>query len=62
MQDPSIPVHKKGVLMSFLTGQSIAIPEKDMARFLIILSMSMHVQYDLRTNMLKTCYAYFFFV
>ena len=30
MQDPSIPVHKKGVLTSFVNGQSIPIPEKDM--------------------------------
>ena len=29
MQDPSIPVHKKGVLTSFLDGKSIPIPEKD---------------------------------
>jgi hypothetical protein len=29
MQDPSIPVNKKGVLTSFLTGQPMPIPEKD---------------------------------
>lgn len=29
MQDPSIPVSKKGVLTSFLTGQPMPIPEKD---------------------------------
>ena len=29
MQDPSIPVNKKGVLTSFLNGQPMPIPEKD---------------------------------
>lgn len=29
MQDPSIPVNKKGILMSFMTGQPMPIPEKD---------------------------------
>jgi len=31
MQDPSIPVNKKGILTSFLTGQPMPIPEKDNA-------------------------------
>lgn len=30
MQDPTVPIHKKGVLTSFLTGESTSIPEKDM--------------------------------
>jgi len=29
MQDPSIPVNKKGMLTSFLTGIPMPIPEKD---------------------------------
>ena len=29
MQDPSIPVNKKGILTSFLTGLPMPIPEKD---------------------------------
>jgi len=33
MQDPSMPVGKnKGVLTSFITGQPMVIPEKDIVR------------------------------
>jgi hypothetical protein len=35
MQDPSIPVNKKGVLTSFLTGQPMPIPEKDNVLLLV---------------------------
>jgi len=33
MQDPSIPVHRKGVLISFINGQPMPIPEKDNVKF-----------------------------
>jgi hypothetical protein len=42
MQDPSIPVNKKGVLTSFLTGQPMPIPEKDNV-LLLFLSICMFI-------------------
>ncbi len=34
--EPTAPITKKGILMSFLTGESMSIPDQDVVFFIVV--------------------------